>query len=441
MKKNITTSFEAKLTLNDFSNSAKSLVELLKKINDSRVKKGNVKHTIPNILLQTLLSLLNGNKSLRENEEFGINNFGTSPSKSTINRILSTLDCKELQMVLNEWSLNLFSKINKENINSILAIAIDGKRLKNFVTPASDHNAILHINAFVTDLKLTINSIVTETVKVDKIRYPADRNLCHEINKTRNLSEGEAFRVIVESLTTQISSFLVTGDSAHLSTTTLLLLKENNIDFIFGLKRNTPKLFELLTNDSVVLNSFEQNEKQVHKKFEIFKIPDIIDTKATNKKNLIWNDLNLNTLIKVTTTDSKKRKVSLEKRIKTGTNPSKKFKKDRYCKNENTKIYVRYYVTSLLFNTAPEQLSKLIRDHWQVENNNHRCRDVEFKEDKSYMKNSNHVKTNGLLLNTALNLLYTKTGTNTTKKAKTSIKKELKKLTNRLDLCLEVLKD
>jgi predicted transposase YbfD/YdcC len=424
---NVSSAIDTNTSLKDFASYCKQLTTYLNTIPDPRVNSHNINYSISDILLQTILATLSGNISCRENFDFGVNNFGTSPSKSTLNRVIGMIDPNYLNKALTEWWKHIFTDLPK-----LPHIAIDGKRLKNYKPNEAD-SCLIHINALVCDMKFTISSILSEKTKGSKIRYPLDREECKKLNSTRELPENEAFRVMIEEISTQICKFVVTGDCLHLSVNTLHVLKDKNIDFLFGVKNNTPKLLEFLINKSILISSYETKQSRISKSIEIYQIPEIIDTQAANHKDLMWNSLNLRCFIKVTSLDSKKRKVTVEQRMKSRSKSIKKGKVPNSKNREGAKEVVRYYVTSLDYNTAPESLVELIQSHWQIENNNHRERDVTFQEDNRHMKNPRLVKNIALLLNNTLNLIYTKTDK--------SIKQAIKKYTNRLDLCLDLLRD
>ena len=67
---------------------------------------------------------------------------------------------------------------------------------------------------------------------------------------------------------------------------------------------------------------------------------------------------------------------------------------------------VNYYLTSLPPSQAsPEQLQKLIRDHWGIENLLHRTRDTLMKEDASTVRKGSTPQTLAACRNSALNKL------------------------------------
>ncbi len=73
-------------------------------------------------------------------------------------------------------------------------------------------------------------------------------------------------------------------------------------------------------------------------------------------------------------------------------------------KNKET-TEVSFAITSLSANQAsPQQLMKLLRDHWKIENNLHRTRDMAFDEDRSTIRKGSPPEVMAALRNTAIQI-------------------------------------
>lgn len=73
-------------------------------------------------------------------------------------------------------------------------------------------------------------------------------------------------------------------------------------------------------------------------------------------------------------------------------------------KNKET-TEVTFAIASLSADQAsPQQLMKLLRDHWKIENNLHRTRDMAFEEDRSTIRKGNAPEMMAALRNTAIQI-------------------------------------
>lgn len=73
-------------------------------------------------------------------------------------------------------------------------------------------------------------------------------------------------------------------------------------------------------------------------------------------------------------------------------------------KNKET-TEVSFAITSLESKQAsPQQLMKFLRDHWKIENNLHRTRDMAFDEDRSTIRKGNAPEVMASLRNTVIQI-------------------------------------
>jgi predicted transposase YbfD/YdcC len=95
-------------------------------------------------------------------------------------------------------------------------------------------------------------------------------------------------------------------------------------------------------------------------------------------------------------------------------------------------VETRYYISSL--EKTAKEFNKLIRSHWQIENNLHWQLDITFTEDSSRKREGYSTENFSLLTKTALNIIKT----NTTEKLYMA-NKQLKALLNE-DYLMNIIK-
>jgi predicted transposase YbfD/YdcC len=79
-------------------------------------------------------------------------------------------------------------------------------------------------------------------------------------------------------------------------------------------------------------------------------------------------------------------------------------KRNRWQKGKET-TEKAYYITSLApVDADPQKLMQLIRDHWKIENNLHRTRDMAFDEDRSTIRKGSSPQIMAALRNTVIQI-------------------------------------
>jgi predicted transposase YbfD/YdcC len=271
------------------------------------------------------------------------------PTDDTFRRFFSALEPSKFKAVFREWVDSLSVKFRH--------IAIDGKASRR--TYDRDKKMLHTISAFSTDAQ-----IVLAQDKVDE-----------------KSNEITAIPKLLDYLS--VKGNIITIDAMGCQYDIADKITEKEGDYIFSLKGNQGNL----SRD--VKLYFGYNQKECLSSTQYDKGHGRIETReciiSTNVKQL--HELNpkwktIKTIIQI----NSKREFSLH---------SKEGKKRRES-NET-----RYYISSL--NEKPEEILKLIRNHWGIENSLHWVLDMTFNEDYSRIRKNNGAEIMAILRHFASN--------------------------------------
>jgi len=266
------------------------------------------------------------------------------PSCSTVWRTIFMLDDAHLEVLTNQWMKECIIPI----LDDYSTFAIDGKVLRSTVTDSNNNNQNCEM----------VMSVFSSGYIIYHNHY--DKKTSNEVLEVKNYMK-------------QIENQLVSLDAGHCGQPTIEAICENNNEFIIGLKRNRPSLFMSATLDcqAQVLSSYTQKKKGYTSEYEVYPC---LNNQSTNEKVTSW--------VKVSTKWDKPKK---DKKVI--------FVSESY----------RYYMTNTQFEA--EKYAQIRIDHWTIENDLHRTKDMVFNEDKSRVKNHKHAKIRSIFTHIALNLL------------------------------------
>jgi predicted transposase YbfD/YdcC len=384
----------------------KSFIEYFKDFKDYRDStNGNFKHHKQDILLLCMVANLCGCESQNSIYRFGVQYHEflvgfyiypcyTFPSLSTINRFILKNEFSFLSDQYRLWIGDIirFSKLNLKP----LTISFDGKRIKsdklNFHT--SNQNNITLYSGFINELKVLLNWNVfcgkksNETVEFSNL-----------INS--ELTIDDKFKLNIG---------IVTSDCIYTNQRTLYLLNSNSIGYVFTVKNNTPLLLQSLINQSKELtNTFNEETNRFKTKaheveVNIYSVPKNFSAHSNsyNSHRPTWDFVTcgINRFIKVTRTNIKTKKK-----------------------------YVRYYISNIKKNS--QEFFLIIRNHWSIENNLHREKDLVFKEDYHNCGSLNSKTFLTSLSNISISLINLH--------QMGSISQTTKNLSHNLELCMNLL--
>ena len=336
--------------------------QLLEKVKDTRDRRGK-RHNLSFIITSTILAILSGRTFMSSIHRYITNHIewlkeilerpeAFAVSRSQLPRILASVDFDELNQYIEE-----FFGIHIERHEGEWQ-AIDGKTLRGTIT---DKRNSAHENE-------KIVTVVGHKSEQTTHQRPINYGESSEIIVVRELLEE-----------TDLSSQKITLDSLHTQVNTLSVINSDDGQYIVQVKKNQPRLINVLESVSqthLPLHTITTREKN-HGRLEVrratfFSLENVIfDDK--------WEDCGFKTLIYM-----ERDRVEL----KTG-----EYSEGQY-----------YYLSNQESDGRERELFTAIREHWQVEVNNH-IRDVTLKEDDAKTKNKNLGQIYSLLRTVALNII------------------------------------
>jgi predicted transposase YbfD/YdcC len=333
-----------------------TFLELTTKLKDHRrINKGNIKHSLHEILFLTLAATVSGCTTWESIEEFGTlklewfrkyfpYNNGIA-SHDTLGAFFSAFDKKQFSNFFLEFTQHLAQKDSR-------VIAIDGKTIRGVASRFGD--SPLHIvSAFCHQNKLT---------------------LCQETIHEKS-NEITAIPVLIDLL--ELKNCVITIDAMGCQKDIAQKIRAKNGDYILQVKDNQKDLkeqikknfsFQKPVNEYVEFDTGHgRMEKRVCK---------VIDDLSFLDGKEDWKDLR--TIVQI---------------------ESEIYEKKTGKKSES----IRYYISSCL--AISKQLAQDIRNHWSIENNLHWNLDVIFKEDFQLKRKGSSVENYAVVSKLALGLL------------------------------------
>lgn len=337
-----------------------SIISSFEEIEDPRRDHGK-KHKLIDILVIAVLSTIAGCDDWEEMEAFGeakeawLRTFlelpNGIPSHDTFRRVFSLLKPRSLQGSLIKWLQSIGDLPVGEGV------AIDGKTLKRSFDKANQKTGLHLVNAWAT-----ARSIILGQAAVDE-----------------KSNEIIAIPELIDSL--DVKGTVVTIDAIGCQKGIVNKIRENEADYVLGLKanhptllQNTKKLFEeVLTNglEGVQVSKHETVEKD-HGRIETRRCYAASAVSIPQAKD--WKDLSSVVMIE------RVREIN-------GQSSTKK----------------HYYISSLP--PDAEVLGNRIRDHWKVENTLHWTLDVIFDEDQSRLRDKTGAQNLSFIRKFALSLI------------------------------------
>ncbi|MEG1597841.1 MAG: ISAs1 family transposase, partial [Bacilli bacterium] len=321
-------------------------------LDDTR-HQGYTLHSLEEILLIVIFGLLSNCNTYKDIELFikihynwlvkNLKLYNGIPSISTIRRVISIIKPKELETLCNEVFFKYIE--NKENIyNENDFIIADIYSLDGKVANGSEIN--------------TVNGKINKTNAMSAYSIKYNKTLATEFIDSKTNEIPTCPKLLARL---NIKDSIITFDALNTQEKTIKYIYENKAHYVVPVKDNHKDFAEELSSyfhDSKLLkecNKYITNEK-AHNKFE-------------RREYYFTNNINWIT---------KKEKWMGLKSI----GYIKKYINDKLSEE-------RYFISDIDCKYV-EQLSKVIRSEWQIENNLHWYLDTVFKEDanKSYIENS-----------------------------------------------------
>lgn len=336
-----------------------SFLQHFEEMDDPRIDRHKL-HSLPDILLIMFCGVICGAESWRDFEDFGeskidyLRRFSPLkngiPSKNTFNRVISSLDHDQFKQCFIQWVDGMQKEFGD-------VIAIDGKTLRRSFDSASDKSAIHMVSAFASESKL-----VLAQQKVDD-----KSNEITAIPKLLQMLELKGAVVTIDAMGCQksIAQEIVAGGG----------------DYAIAVKGNQKKLHEQIAYH--FKNFFDM---KYHKQVDVSSTQETSRGRVESRTCLATSDIDW-----------------LEEKEKWKGLKSVVAIESKRTTNGRTTIEKRHYISSLEANS--NELNRIIRAHWGVENSLHWILDVVFREDESRIRTGNAAENMAIMKHVALNQL------------------------------------
>ena len=324
-----------------------------------RTEYGNIRHKLWEIIVIALCSTICLGEDYDDMEEFGKERekwlkeeLGMElkhgiPDGDTFERVIRRIKPTELRTKLNE-SLEYVRELRD-------IVAIDGKTKRGSGCKSKNRNPIHIISAFACENQLVLGEIASENTRTEIKEIP------------KLLDEIDVFGSIV------------TVDSMGCQKEIAAKIIEKDADYVLGLKKNQPKLYEAVESHfaSIDLSSHESKLKE-----------EVNGSRIEMREYWLLADIKF-----LDELPGRDEWVGLS-----GVGMA-------YSETEKNGVItseVRYFITSL---TDLNEFAYAVRKHWCIENQLHWCLDVIFREDKSKSGIENAAMNLNILEKHALHLI------------------------------------
>lgn len=350
-----------------------SIQECFQGISEPRVKNRS-KYDLTSILVIGLLATVAGADSFNDIELFArskkewLSTFldlpNRVPSHDTFNRVFSLILPEEFNRCFIRWTQAISDKIEG-------VVAIDGKTLRRSFESASEPMGLHMVSAWACENQLVLG----------QVRTAAKSN------------EITAIPHLISIL--DLKETIVTIDAIGCQKDIAKGILNAEADYVLSLKGNQKNTYERAKslfeeqNQSEFENlscSFFSSTEKNRGRLETREVSSIDVSETEYFKT--WSDLK-----------------SITKIVST-----------RTLKDRKTKTETRYYISSLSANA--EQIGKVIRSHWGIENKLHWVLDVAFKEDYARNRKDHSAENVAILRRMAMNMIKKENSSKTSLRGK-----------------------
>ena len=272
------------------------------------------------------------------------------PSHDTFGRVFSKLDAVEFYAALQSWANEVAKTLGGETV------AIDGKTLRGSHSRSRGQSALHSVSAWACGLRMCIG---LKSVDDKSNEIPAVQELINLLD---------------------LKGAVVTADAMHCQTETAKAIIKKEADYILMVKGNQPTLQDAL-HDAFV-DAMENDDASVRRWAKTEK-----NRGRTEFREVVVRPVPQDSEVFAQWEGIKSIGVIFRTREVNG----------KYEENLVT------FISSL----APKvrDISRRVREHWGVENQQHHILDVTFSEDASRIRNGNGPEISSVFRRLALNIL------------------------------------
>ena len=344
------------------SQAPQSLIDHFSGIEDPRIDRSK-RHQLIDILVIAICATICGAEGWEDFELFGnckrdwFKSFldlpNGIPSHDTFRRVFARLDPTQFQQAFLDWVRSVTKLTHGE------VVAIDGKQLRRSHDRAAGKSAIQMVSAWAEE-----NRLVLGQVRVDE-----------------KSNEITAIPELLKML--EIRGCIVTLDALGCQTEIARAIVEKQADYVLAVKGNQPALVEDLRAyfDWALADKFQQTsytKKETvdgdHGRVEVRRCYASEDCDWLRRKGE-WKGLRSIAMVE----------------------------SERSVGEVESSHERRYYISSLAADA--EELNRVIRRHWSIENSLHWVLDIAFREDDSRIRKDHGPENMATLRHIALNLL------------------------------------
>jgi len=324
----------------------------------------NKMYLLTDIIGLTICAVIAGADSWYESEKFGkikiewlkkhFNFENGIPSHDTLRRVFSLINPNDFEVCFLNW-INSIRKKTKGEI-----IPIDGKTVRRSHDNKNGKSAIHMVSAWANT-----NNIVLGQLKTNE-----------------KSNEITAIPKLLETL--DLNGCIVSIDAMGCQKKIAENIIDNGANYVLAVKDNQENLY---------------NSIQAFFKKDIFNCLNGIDNYKPDEENKHGrSDLRKYWIFKYNKNILGSKLLDEWKNIKSiGMVESERLVKGNYKKER------RYYITSL--NCKAKRFSKIIRNHWYIENKLHWCLDVAFREDECRKRKGHSAENFTIVRRIALNMI------------------------------------
>lgn len=347
----------------------------LQRVSDPRRAQGT-RHPLAIVLLLAILAICCGESSYEAMMDWAVNYqnrleselpflAGHTPSKSTFHRVFSALDAEELEKILSNW-LQTITHLEKHE-----GIAIDGKAVKN--------TDLYLVSAFAHQAKATLFQQATTGKGKELVIAP---QVLSQIDLTDKIVTGDALftqRNLCKQITKDKGGYVFT-------------VKDNQLTLREGIQSYFDDPFFRTaygrrTCDIQTTTTLDAHKGRVEKRtYQVTDNADLLEY-------LNWPGLTHVFKCTRKVTDKKTGKPSMQ--IAYGIARLFYLHLDGQVDRQvDRKI------------KASDEVARILRGHWQIENNLHRKRDVVWNEDKSTIRTKSGPQVMSALTNLVTSIFH-----------------------------------
>ena len=330
------------------------LKEKLKEIQDPRRQWGNLLHKLWEMLVIALCCVICGGEDYDDMEEFGKEREEWLKSELGLELEHGVADADTFERVIQRIKPGEFRGKLNESIEYVRElrdiVSIDGKTKRGSGCKSKGRNPIHIISAYASENQLVLGEVASENKKTEIKEIP---KLLDEIN---------------------VFGSIVTVDAMGCQKEIAAKIIEEDADYVLGLKKNQPKLYEAVEDHFCEPSAYE-----------------VIYTEEKNGSRVEKREYQLERDLSWLEQSDEWAGLSAVGRLKSIIE-----------RDGDVSFEIRYYITSL---SDVNEFAYAVRTHWSIENQLHWCLDVIFREDSAKSGKENAALNMNILTKHALHLI------------------------------------